>query len=93
MPHTASRLIRQSTVHSSRFTVFKHIGIYSYRREALLRLTEMEPSRLEEVEKLEQIRALENGFRIKVGETSLETAGIDTPQDLERVEKWLSLSS
>ncbi len=81
------------TAHSSQFTVFKHIGIYSYRREALLRFTGMVPSRLEEIEKLEQLRALENGFRIKVGETSLETMGIDTPQDLERVEKWLSISS
>ncbi len=80
-------------VQSSKSEVFKHIGIYSYRREALLRLTGMEPSRLEQIERLEQLRALENGFRIKVGETSLETVGIDTPQDLERVEKWLSISS
>ncbi len=79
-------------VQSSRFKVFKHIGIYSYRRDVLLRLTDMKPSRLEEIEKLEQLRALENGFRIKVKETSFETIGVDSPQDLERVEKWLSLS-
>lgn len=83
----------KSRVPSSDFQVFKHIGIYSYRREALLRLTAIEMSRLEKIESLEQLRALENGFRIKVGETSIETVGIDTPQDLERVEKWLSISS
>ncbi len=80
-------------VQSSKFKVFKHVGIYSYRREALLRLTGMKPSGLEGIERLEQLRALENGLRIKVAETSLETVGIDTPQDLERVEKWLSISS
>lgn len=79
-------------VQNSRFKVFKHIGIYSYRRDVLLRLTDMKPSRLEEIEKLEQLRALENGFRIKVKETSFETIGVDSPEDLERVEKWLSLS-
>jgi 3-deoxy-manno-octulosonate cytidylyltransferase (CMP-KDO synthetase) len=79
--------------HESHFTAFKHVGIYSYRREALLRLTGMRPSALEKVERLEQLRALENGFRIKVGETLLETVGIDTPEDLERVEEWLSISS
>lgn len=72
---------------------YKHIGIYSYRRNALLKLAGLKPSRLEEIEKLEQLRALENGFKIKVAETSFETIGVDTPQDLERVEKWLSLSS
>jgi 3-deoxy-manno-octulosonate cytidylyltransferase (CMP-KDO synthetase) len=72
---------------------FKHIGIYSYKRDALLKLAGLKPSRLEKIEKLEQLRALENGFRIKVKETSSETIGVDTPQDLERVERWLSLSS
>ncbi|MBA4372760.1 MAG: 3-deoxy-manno-octulosonate cytidylyltransferase [Thermodesulfovibrio sp.] len=71
---------------------FKHIGIYSYRREALLRLTSLEPSRLEQIEKLEQLRALEHGLRIKVRETDFETFGVDTPEDLERIEKWLNLS-
>jgi 3-deoxy-manno-octulosonate cytidylyltransferase (CMP-KDO synthetase) len=74
------------------FTVFKHIGIYAYRRDVLLTLAGMKTSRNEEIEKLEQLRALENGFRIKVKETLSETIGVDTPQDLERVERWLSLS-
>lgn len=89
--------VQRSAVGSVRPTVgsvqlYKHIGIYSYRRDVLLRLAEMEPTRLEEIEKLEQLRALENGFRIKVKETLYETIGVDTPQDLEKVEKWLSLS-
>jgi 3-deoxy-manno-octulosonate cytidylyltransferase (CMP-KDO synthetase) len=81
------------SVQRSPFAVFKHIGIYTYRRDVLLKLTGIKPSRLEGIEKLEQLRALENGFRIKVKETSSETMGVDTPQDLERVERWLSLSS
>lgn len=79
-------------IQNSKFKIYKHIGIYSYRRDVLLRLTDMKPSRLEEIEKLEQLRALENGFRIKVKKTSFETIGVDSPEDLERVEKWLSLS-
>lgn len=74
------------------YECYKHIGIYSYRREALFRLTSLAPSRLEQIEKLEQLRALENGLRIKVRETDLETFGVDTPEDLERIEKWLNLS-
>lgn len=85
--------LEKFNVQRSTFNVFKHIGIYSYRREVLLKLSDMRLSRLEEIEKLEQLRALENGFRIKVKETSSETIGVDTPQDLERVERWLSLSS
>jgi len=53
----------------------------------------MGPVPLEQTEKLEQLRALVNGFRIKVKETSFETVGVDTPEDLERVKKWLNLSS
>ncbi len=72
---------------------FKHVGIYSYRRDVLLKLSSLPPSRLEMIEKLEQLRAIENGFRIKVGETLFETIGVDTPQDLERVEQCLNSSS
>lgn len=70
--------------------VFQHVGIYGYRKEALMRLTSLEPTVLERTEGLEQLRALENGMRIKVGLTEFETIGVDTPEDLERVEKWLS---
>jgi len=72
---------------------YKHIGIYSYRRDVLLSIAGMEPTELENIEKLEQLRALENGMKIKVKETFLETFGVDTPEDLERVEKCLSISS
>lgn len=78
---------------TSELFMFKHIGIYSYRRDVLLKLTGLKSTRLEEIEKLEQLRALENGLRIKVKETSFETIGVDTPEELERVEEWLSLSS
>lgn len=70
----------------------KHIGIYSYRKNALLKLMSLAPSRLEQIEKLEQLRALENGLKIKVRETDFETFGVDTPEDLERIEKWLNIS-
>lgn len=82
--------LERLTCHVSRVTVFKHIGIYSYRRDVLLSLSKKEPAGLEQIEKLEQLRALENGIRIKVKETPFETYGIDTPEDLERVEKCLS---
>jgi 3-deoxy-manno-octulosonate cytidylyltransferase (CMP-KDO synthetase) len=74
------------------YDFYKHIGIYSYRREALLAFSKMEPTRLEQIEKLEQLRALESGMKIKVKETDVETYGVDTPQDLERIEKCLNTS-
>jgi len=66
----------------------RHIGIYSFRREFLLRYASMPPSELEMAEKLEQLRALSAGYRIKVGVTPKACMGIDTPEDLER---WLAL--
>lgn len=72
---------------------FKHIGIYAYRKKALLRFAALPPSPLEEIEKLEQLRALENKIIIKVYETSYETIGVDTPADAERVEQCLNISS
>lgn len=75
------------------FQAFKHIGIYAYRREALFRLTRLKPTRLEQLERLEQLRALEHGMPVKVGQTSFETIGVDTPEDLRKVEKWLNTYS
>ncbi|UCG78011.1 MAG: 3-deoxy-manno-octulosonate cytidylyltransferase [Nitrospirota bacterium] len=77
----------------SGLNIFKHIGIYSYRRNVLLDLTKIPQSELESAERLEQLRALENGYRIKAKETVHETIGVDTPEDIERVEKWLNISS
>ena len=72
--------------------MFKHIGIYSYRKDVLTELSELPPSPLEVIEKLEQLRALEHGFKIKVKETVHDTLGVDTPEDLERIEKCLNSS-
>ena len=65
--------------------VYKHIGIYAYRRDFLLHYAKMEPTPLEQAESLEQLRALENGYRIKVVETKSKFVGVDTVEDLERV--------
>lgn len=63
---------------------FKHIGIYAYRKEALMQFTQLEESILEKTEKLEQLRYLENGFRIRLAETDISTIGIDTEEDLQK---------
>jgi 3-deoxy-manno-octulosonate cytidylyltransferase (CMP-KDO synthetase) len=67
----------------------KHVGIYAYRADILRELTQLEQSPLEIAESLEQLRWLENGYRIKVGFTDVETVGIDTPEDLEKVKNLL----
>ena len=63
---------------------FKHIGLYVYRRDFLLRYSDLPVGPLETAEKLEQLRALENGYRIRVAETEYDSLGVDTPEDLER---------
>lgn len=64
---------------------FKHIGLYLYRRDFLLAYPTLPVGPLEQAERLEQLRALENGCKIRVVETDYESLGVDTPQDLERV--------
>ena len=71
------------------FTFLKHLGIYAYRRQVLAEITRLPQSPLEKAESLEQLRWLQNGYRIRVGITDQETVGIDTPQDLERAERFL----
>ncbi len=71
---------------------YKHVGLYVYRRRFLLDYAAMTPTLLESAEKLEQLRALENGYRIKVVETEFETIGVDTPTDLEKVLERLKAS-
>jgi len=66
------------------FTYFKHIGIYGYRADVLQQITKLPVSSLEKAESLEQLRWIENGYRIKVAETELETFAVDTPDDLEK---------
>jgi 3-deoxy-manno-octulosonate cytidylyltransferase (CMP-KDO synthetase) len=68
---------------------WKHIGLYAYRRDALLEFPTLPPGELERVEQLEQLRWLENGFRIHVVETSYNAISVDVPADVERVEKLL----
>ena len=72
------------------YPFLKHLGLYAYRREVLLAVTRLPQSSLEKAESLEQLRWLQNGYRIRVGITHQETVGIDTPEDLERAEKYLS---
>ena len=64
---------------------YKHIGLYVYRREFLLSYPDLSIGPLEQAERLEQLRALENGYRIRVNKTEYESLGVDTPEDLERV--------
>jgi len=68
---------------------FKHIGLYSYTKDFLFIYKNLPVSRLERVESLEQLRVLEEGFRIKVIETKYDSIGVDTPQDLEKVKEYL----
>jgi len=70
--------------------VFKHIGVYVYRRQFLLRYSRMRPTPLEEIEKLEQLRALECGYRIKVVLVNYTSLHVDTPEDLSRIVAFLS---
>lgn len=71
------------------FPYLKHLGIYAYRRKTLYEITHLPSSSLELAESLEQLRWLENGYRIRVGITEVETVGIDTPEDLQRAEAFL----
>lgn len=74
---------------SDNFPFLKHIGLYAYRREVLREVTSLPQSSLEIAESLEQLRWLQNGYKIKVGITEIETIGIDTPEDLMNAEKYL----
>ncbi|WP_293720710.1 3-deoxy-manno-octulosonate cytidylyltransferase [uncultured Cetobacterium sp.] len=68
---------------------FKHVGIYGYKREFVLEYSKLESTPLENSESLEQLRVLENGYRIKVLETPYEIIGVDTAEELERVRKYI----
>jgi 3-deoxy-manno-octulosonate cytidylyltransferase (CMP-KDO synthetase) len=70
-------------------TLFKHLGIYGYPKSILNEFVKLPQSALEEVEMLEQLRLLENGYRIKVIETSYDAVGVDTPEDIKKVEEIL----
>lgn len=72
----------------TKFDIYKHIGLYAYRRDALLKFTSLQQTDLEKAENLEQLRMLENGMKIKVVETDFETLAVDTPEDLERARNY-----
>ncbi len=72
------------------FPFLKHLGIYGYQRETLLRLVRFPVSALEAAEKLEQLRALENGIPIAVEKVDYDSVGVDVPADIERVERFLA---
>ena len=75
-----------STLRNLQSEFFKHIGVYAFRREALFRFIQLPMGKLEQIEKLEQLRFLENGIKIKMVETSFQGIGIDTPEDLKKAE-------
>ena len=86
------RHVTGDTPHATRHTPqtwFQHVGIYGYQRRFVMQFPHLEPTPMEAVERLEQLRALEHGYRIKLLETTHETIGIDTPEDLKRVEELL----
>lgn len=68
--------------------LFKHVGLYVYRRDALFKFTSYKPTDLEQIEKLEQLRMLENGMKIKIVETEYESFSVDTPEDLEFARRY-----
>ena len=69
---------------------FKHLGIYAYRSDVLRKFTSLQPTELEKTESLEQLRWLANGYEITVGLTHLESVGVDTPEDLNKILELLS---
>ena len=80
---------KENTEWMDHYPFLKHLGIYAYRTEVLHEITRLPQSSLELAESLEQLRWLQNGYRIKVGLTDVETVGIDTPEDLARAEAFL----
>jgi 3-deoxy-manno-octulosonate cytidylyltransferase (CMP-KDO synthetase) len=79
-------------VRGARPTIYKHLGIYGYRRDFVLRLALLPQTPLEVAESLEQLRALEHGFRIHTAVTQYDSIGVDTPEDLERVRHQMAMA-
>ena len=81
----------KKTAHGQDIPHYKHLGLYAYTKDFLFTFTKLPVSSLEGYEKLEQLRALENGYRIKMIETKYDTVGVDTPEDMEEVKKILHM--
>ena len=90
IPYLRDAAGRSTAEQLAAFPFLKHIGIYGYRRETLLRLVKHPVSPLEQAEKLEQLRALENGTNIAVVRVDYDSVGVDVPADVQRVEKLLT---
>ena len=84
---------KETAAWPSSYPFLKHLGLYAYRRDVLREVTQLPQGMLEKAESLEQLRWLENGYKIRVGLTDIETVGIDTPADLEKAEKFLEMKS
>ena len=89
IPFVRAAASRSSSEQLAAFPFLKHLGIYGYRRETLLRLVKFPVSPLENAEKLEQLRALENGIQIAVVTVNYDSVGVDMPEDVARVESIL----
>jgi 3-deoxy-manno-octulosonate cytidylyltransferase (CMP-KDO synthetase) len=90
IPYLREAASRSKSEQLAAFPFLKHLGIYGYRRETLLRLVKFPVSPLENAEKLEQLRALENGISIAVVKVDYDSVGVDVPADVERVERLLA---
>ena len=83
-----AKMFSRKVIAASDGKYYKHIGIYAYRADVLSKITTLPQSPLEIAERLEQLRWLENGYKIRVGVTTQSTIGIDTPEDLEKAIEW-----
>jgi len=90
IPYLRDAASRSVSEQLAAFPFLKHLGIYGYRRETLLQLVKFPVSPLEAAERLEQLRALENGIQIAVVKVDYDSVGVDTPEDVERVERLLT---
>lgn len=93
IPYLREAASRPANEQLAAFPFLKHLGIYGYRRETLLRLVKFSVSPLENAEKLEQLRALENGIQIAVVQVDYDSIGVDLPADVARVEALLSVKT
>jgi 3-deoxy-manno-octulosonate cytidylyltransferase (CMP-KDO synthetase) len=89
IPYLREAASRSASEQLAAFPFLKHLGIYGFRRETLLRLVKYPVSRLENAEKLEQLRALDNGISIAVATVDYDSVGVDVPEDAARVERLL----
>ena len=83
-----ARMFSRKVIAAADGKYYRHIGIYAFRADILAQITQLEQSPLEIAERLEQLRWLENGYKIRIGVTEIPTIGIDTPEDLQRAIEW-----